>query len=71
MDGTLANPPDETPAGAIEAPDVAGHLPIGDPALAPVRQRPRLWRQLLVSSRRANIFAWFEAGAVIASYNFV
>ena len=66
MDGTLANPPDETPAGAIEAPDVAGHLPIGDPALAPVRQRPRLWRQLLVSSRRANIFAWFEAGAVIA-----
>ncbi|WP_174214316.1 ATP-binding protein [Erythrobacter sp. KY5] len=40
--------------------------PEGATSRSQPRQFPRWWRQFLVSSRRANVFRWLEALAVIA-----
>lgn len=50
----------------IDSADQKLHAGAEKPARSPVRQPPRFWRQITVSARRANIFAWLEAGAVIA-----
>ena len=50
----------------IDAADPQLHAGAEKPSRSAVRQPPRFWRQITVSARRANIFAWLEAGAVIA-----
>ncbi|AWW74790.1 PAS domain-containing sensor histidine kinase [Erythrobacter sp. KY5] len=54
MEGSVANSVD-----MIDAPE-------GATSRSQPRQFPRWWRQFLVSSRRANVFRWLEALAVIA-----
>lgn len=66
MEGSLANPSQDAETAVIDSADQKLHAGAEKPARSPVRQPPRFWRQITVSARRANIFAWLEAGAVIA-----
>ena len=53
MEGSVAHPGESTP---VEGGDEAPNAP---------RQWPRWWRQFVVTSRRANVFAWLEVIAGI------
>ncbi|MAY19327.1 MAG: PAS domain-containing sensor histidine kinase [Erythrobacteraceae bacterium] len=66
MEGSLANPSQDAGPAVIDAADPQLHAGAEKPSRSAVRQPPRFWRQITVSARRANIFAWLEAGAVIA-----
>lgn len=53
MEGSVVHPAESPP---IEGDNAAQTAP---------RHSPRWWRQFVVSARRANVFAWLEAAAVL------